>query len=151
MPPFIATTALLTGKIDAAALPEHYATLAESMSAKVLVRSQNLWSAMPGSGVVATEEFLKKHRDIVVRIVRILTKATKYMKDHPDEAARIVAKYLASDVGIISKSMPYLDYLTHINVREIQQYINYLVKYGVLRRNLSASEFIDLSILGGKS
>ena len=151
MPPFIATTALLTGKIDAAALPEHYVTLAESMGAKVLVRSQSLWPTMPGSGVAVTEEFLERHRDIVVKIVRILSKATKYLRDHPDEAARIVAKYLASDVGIISKSMSYLDYVTHINVKEIQQYINYLVKYGVLRRNLSVLEFIDLSILGGKS
>ncbi len=154
MPPFMATTALLSGKVDAAFIPEHYVTLAESMGAKVLLRSQDIWPTMPGSGVAVTEDFLKNHRDIVVKIVRILAKAIDYINKHPSEAAKIVAKHLATDVGIIKKSMTHLEYTTRINVQEIQKYIDYLVKYHAIEENMSALDFVDTSILGeisGKS
>ncbi len=147
MPPFMATTALLTGKIDAASIPEHYATLAESMGAKVLLRSQDIWPTMPGSGVATTEDFLRNHRDLVVKIVKVLARAIDYIKEHPDEAAKIVAKHLASDVGVLKKSMSNLEYTIKINVDEIQRYINYLVEYNILEKNMSALDFVDTSIL----
>ena len=147
MPPFMATTALLTGKIDVASIPEHYATLAESMGAKVLLRSQDIWPTMPGSGVGVTEDFLRNHRDLVVKIVKVLARAVDYIKEHPDEAAKIVAKHLASDVGIMKRSMSYLEYTIKVNVHEIQHYINYLVEYNILKKNMSALDFVDTSIL----
>lgn len=147
MPPFMATTALLTSKLDAASIPEHYATLAEFMGAKILLRSQDIWPSMPGSGVAVTEEFLENHRDLVVKIVRVLARAIEYIKEHPDEVAKIVAKHLASDVGVMKKSMANLNYTVKIDVGEIQRYINYLVEYGVLEKNMSALDFVDTSIL----
>ena len=147
MPPFMATTALLTGKIDAASIPEHYATLAESMGAKVLLRSQDIWPTMPGSGVATTEDFLRNHRNLVAKIVKVLARAIDYIKEHPDEAAKIVAKHLASDVGVLKKSMSNLEYTIKINVDEIQRYINYLVEYNILEKNMSALDFVDTSIL----
>ncbi len=148
MPPFMATTALLTGKVDATFIPEHYVTLAESMGAKVLLRSQDIWPSMPGSGVAVTEDFLREHHDIVVKIVRILAKAIDYINEHPSEAAKIVAKRLASDVGVMEKSMANLEYTTRININEIQRYINYLVEYHVIEENMSALDFVDTSVLG---
>lgn len=147
MPPFMATTALVTGKVDAAFIPEHYVTLAESMGMKVLVRSQDVWPSMPGSGLAVTEDFLRNHRSLVVKIVKVLARALEYIREHPSEAARIVAKYLASDVGVMEKSMSHLDYCLDISVEEIQRYIDYLVEYGVLEEKLSIHEFVDKSIL----
>ncbi len=148
MPPFVAVGAVVSGKIDAASIPEHYVTLAKTMSARVLVRSQEIWPSMPGSGVAVTEEFLRNHREIVVKIVEILTKAVKYIKEHPDDAAKIVAKHLASDTSIMRESMKYLDYTTNINLEEIARYINYLRDYGVLESNITVEDFVDTSILG---
>ncbi len=148
MPPFVAVGAVVSGKVDAAFIPEHYVTLAKTMGAKVLIRSQEIWPSMPGSGVAVTEEFLRDHRDIVVKIVEILTKAVKYIKEHPDDAAKIVAKHLASDTSIMRESMKYLDYTTSINLEEITRYINYLRDYGVLESNITVEDFVDTSILG---
>ncbi len=148
MPPFVAVGAVVSGKIDAASIPEHYVTLAEAMGARVLVRSQEIWSSMPGSGVAVTEGFLKSHRDIVVKIVGILSRAVKYIKEHPDDAAKIVAKHLASDTSIMRESMKHLDYTTNIDLIEIAKYINYLRDYGVLESNITVEDFVDKSILG---
>ncbi len=142
-PPFIATSTLLAGKVDASSLPEHYVTLAEHMGAKVLLRSQDIWPDMPGSGLAVTEEFLVKHRDIVVKIVEVIEKAVQYIKENPDEAAVIVAKHLASDVNIMKESMSHLEYTVEINMVELKRYIGYLVKFHCISHNISLSKFVE--------
>lgn len=148
MPPYIAINALLSGKIDASSLPEHYVTLAYKMGGNVLVRSQDVWSNMPGSGVAVTEDFLINHRIEVINIIRSLARAIEFIKIYPIEASRIVAKYLATDPGIIEESMKYLNYTLEINVSDITTYINYLVKYGAIDNPIDVYSFIDLSVLG---
>ncbi len=148
MPPFVAVGALLSGKIDAASIPEHYVTLAEAMGARVLIRSQQIWTTMPGSGVAVTEDFLKHHRDLVVKIVKVIAKAVEFIREHPEEAAKIVAKHLASDAGVMEESMKHLNYTINIDLNEISRYIYYLRKYGALESNLTVQDFVDTSILG---
>lgn len=148
MPPFVAVGAVVSGKINAASIPEHYVTLAKTMGARVLIRSQEIWPSMPGSGVAVTEELLKDHRDIVVKIVEILARAVKYIKEHPDDAAKIVAKHLASGTSIMRESMKHLEYTTSINLEEIAQYIYYLRDYGALKTDITVEDFVDTSILG---
>ncbi len=142
-PPFIAISTLLAGKVDASSLPEHYVTLAEHMGAKVLLRSQDIWPDMPGSGLAVTEDFLVKHRDIVVKIVEVIEKAVRYIKENPDEAADIVAKHLASDVNIMEESMSYLEYTVEINMVELKRYIGYLIEFHCVSHNISLSEFVE--------
>ncbi|WFO74696.1 ABC transporter substrate-binding protein [Desulfurococcaceae archaeon MEX13E-LK6-19] len=148
MPPFMAVNALMSGKIDAAFIPEHYATLVEAMGAHVLLRSQDVWPSMPGSGVVVMKKFLDKHPDIVAKIVEIIGKATDYIREHPDEAAKIVAKHLATDYGIMKKSMEHLDYTIEINTTAIKEYIDLLVRFGAIDKPISVEEFIDTKFIG---
>ena len=149
MPPFIAVNALLSGKVEAAFLPEHYVSLAESMDARVLLRSQDLWPKMPGSGVLAKENFLKEHPDLVEKIVKILSRACDFINENFSDAAKIVAKRLATDYGVMEKSMKYLNYTTEIDPDEIGEYIDLLVKFGALEEPVSTEEFIDLEFIGG--
>ncbi len=148
MPPYIAVNALLSGKIDAAVLPEHYVTLASHLSAHILLRSQDVWPSMPGSGVVVKEDFLTSRRDVVLKIVRILGRAIEYIESNFTDSARIVSKYLASDPGVMEESMSYLDYTLDINVSSIELYVDYLIHYNVVDESFDISSFIDLSFLG---
>jgi len=147
MPPFIAANALLSNQVDAASLPEHYATLVYKMGAHILIRSQDIWRDMPGSGVCVTEDFLSKHRDEVIYIVKALAKAIEFIKNNPIEASRIVAKYLATDPGIMEESMKYLNYTIMINITNIEKYVNYLVEYGAIEEPIDIQLFIELDIL----
>ncbi|MET1160052.1 MAG: ABC transporter substrate-binding protein [Thermoprotei archaeon] len=146
-PPFIATTMLLTGKTDIASLPEHYVSLAESMGAHVILTSREIWPDMPGSGLAVREEYLEKYFDIVLAVTRALAKAVEYINEYPDEAAKIVAKYLATDVGIIENSLQNMVFDIRIDEGEIEKYITYLVELGALSHRISVSEFIDKRVL----
>lgn len=149
MEPFTAMTALRTGQVEAAILPEHYATLAESMGLRVLARSQDIWQSMPGSGIAVTERFLNEHRELVTKIVKVLSRAVEFVKTHSSEAAQIIAKYLDSDPAIVEKSISNMHFDTRIDLGELQRYIDYLVKYGAIENTVKATEFADTSILEG--
>ncbi len=148
MPPFMAVNALITGKVDAAFLPEHYATLAKKMGAKILVRSQEIWLDMPGSGIIVKEDFLRKHPGIVKKIISIIDKATKFIKENFSDAVKIVAKRLALDYGTMSESMKYLDYTTKINVSSIEKYIDLLYRFGAIDKKISIEEFVYMDSIG---
>lgn len=140
--PQIAINALVAGEIDAAVLPEHYATLAVEKGARRILTSQDIWPRMPGSGLVVTSSFLEKHPDTVQKVAAALRKATEFISEHPEEAAAIVAKYLGSDVSTIRESMSYLTYTNKVMPEEIQKYIDYLVEYKALVHALNATELL---------
>ena len=142
MKPQIAINALIAGEIDAAVLPEHYATLAVERGARRLLTSQDVWPDMPGSGLVVTAGFLRQHPDIVRKVAEALRKATEFINEHPGEAAAIVAKYLGSEAGTMRESMTYLTYTNEVAPEEIQRYIDYLLRYGALTHTLNATELM---------
>ncbi len=149
LPPYMALNALLTGRVDAAVLPEHYATLSTRKGVHVILRSQDVWPSMPGSGLVVRGDYLSNHRDTVLEILGILEHAIMYIRENPVDSARIVARYLGVDYSIISESMEYLDYTCRVNVSSIELYIEYLVRYGAIDKPVSIDDFIDYSIVGG--
>ncbi|MCD6300440.1 MAG: ABC transporter substrate-binding protein [Staphylothermus sp.] len=148
MPPYIAVNALLTNQIDAAFIPEHYATLAEKLGAYRVLMSRDLWPNMPGSGVFATEELLEEHSDIVAKFIYAINRAVEFIKNHPHEAAVIVAKHLASSTDIMEESMQYLDYTLEINKTALEEYAELLLKYGALDHEVNVDDFIYTDILG---
>lgn len=142
MKPQIAVNALVAGEIDAAVLPEHYATLAVKEGAVRLLTSQDIWPDWPGSGLAVTADFMRQHPDIVQKVAAALRKATRFINEHPREAAAIVAKHLGSDEATMMESMSYLTYTNEVVPEEVQKYIDYLAHYGALTHELNATEFV---------
>ena len=147
MPPYTAVNALLDGEIAAAALPEPYATVAVERGGVRIIRSQDIWPSMPGSGVFVTEDFLEKHPEVVVKILKVLNRAVEYIKSNMTDATRIVSKYLNMDDKTIYESMKNLNYTLKINKDDISRLINYYVEYGVLNKPIDIDEFVDTSFL----
>ncbi len=156
--------AIKMGKLDAAFLPEQWATMAEELGFKMLIGAEDVWPMMQGSVLVVKEEFLKKHRDEVYKIVKVTKKATDWINEHPREAASIVAKELnlfgknmfpeehpliRVDDRVILKSMNRMAFTVDLDPNGIQMVIDYLYKLGYLRRWVDASEILDLSFLKG--
>lgn len=155
---------LQTGKIDAAFLPEHHATIAESLGFKVLVTSQNLWPEMQGSVLVVKGDLIKSSPETVKRLVKVTYEATNFVNDHRIEAAKIVAYALrettAADLPsaeitqpelitpqIIEKSMNKLNYTCRINPEEIQRCAEILLRLGYIDKPIIVEDVLNLDFL----
>ena len=149
MPPYMMLNALLAGQIDAAAMPEHYATLAELKGFNVLVRSQDVWPSMPGSILFIREDLLEKNPELVLKLVKITKRATEYINSHFNESAEIVSRHLGITFDQAYRSMRNLDYSTQIDLDQIQRYVDLMIRYGALQKRIDPRDLVDLRFLEG--
>ena len=149
MAPQIAVNAVMTGQVDAAALPEHYATLAVVRGGcRVLVRSQDVWPDMPGSVLVVREDLLESDPELVSALVRATVQATDFILENPEDAARIVASRLGISKEEAAESMSHLEYSVKLDLNQMEEYVNLMVRYGCIERPVPVDELVDTSILG---
>ena len=158
--------AIKMGQLDAAFLPEQWATMAEDFGFKILLMSQDVWPEMQGSVLVVKEDLINDHPEVVRRLVRVTQKATDWANEHPDEAARVVARQLRVTGGevfplevaetvtkleitpeIISRSMGRLEYTTSIEPEVVQDTIDYLVELGYIKNSFNCEDILDLRYL----
>ena len=161
--------AIRTGQMDAVFLPEHYATMAEEFGFEMLLTSQDVWPQMQGGVLVVKDELIKNHPDTVRGLVKVSQRATLWANEHPDEAAEIVARQLqateenlfpagAAEVAVeleitpevIARSMGRLDYATDVDIKAVQDTIDYMVELGYIKEGFEAEEILDLRYLEGE-
>ncbi len=148
MKPPAMLNALITGQIDAAAMPEHYVTLAvRHGNCTVLARSQDLWPTMPGSFLLVKKELIEEHPEIVAKLIKVTIRATRFIEEDPQEAAAIVASRLDISVEDARESMRWLDYQNAINATLIDRYVDLMVKYGALEKPINVSNFVNTTLL----
>lgn len=158
--------ALKMGKLDGAFLPEHHATLAESLGFKMLVKSQDVWPNAQGSVLVVKEELIEDHPDIVRKLVQVSRKATQWINENPYEAAEVTAcelsisaegilpKEVAKAAGqleitpdVVAASMKRLAYTTDLDRDIVQETIDYMKKLGYIRQRIRAEEILETRFL----
>jgi NitT/TauT family transport system substrate-binding protein len=161
--------AIKTGQLDAAFLPEQWATMAEELGFTMLLASQDVWPDMQGSVVVVKQELIDNHPEVVRKLVNVSQRATDWINGHPDEAARIVAGQLQASGGnvfpaeaagvaseleitpeVMLRSMERLEFTTEINPDTVQDTINYIAGLGYIKSNFNATEILDLSFMEGE-
>ena len=154
------------GKLDAAFLPEQWATLAENFGFKMLLMSQDVWPEMQGSVIVVKEELIREHPEIVKKIVMVSEKATNWINQNKLKAAEIVTFQLQKteknlfpkqllDVSdkieissdVLFRSMKKLEYTSNINPKIIQDTINYMTQLGYIKTIFKAGDILDLRFL----
>lgn len=158
-----------TGQLDAAFLPEQWATMAEDFGFEMLLASQDIWPGMQGSVLVVKQDLIDNHPEIVAKLVEISQRATDWANEHPEEAAEVMARQLqlaGTDVlpealgdsagGLeitpeaLLRSMERLDYTLSIDPEVVQQTIDYLAELGYITSRFDASEILDLRYLEGE-
>lgn len=87
---------LLTGAIDGAIElePSVTATLARKPDARVVAQGDQLFAGMPGAVLVVRKAFIDTHPEVVQQMVRAHIAATQLLRDHPDQAAPTVQRYV---------------------------------------------------------
>ncbi len=157
---------LQTGRLDAVFLPEHYATMAESLGFKMLLESREVWPAMPGSVLAVRKQLLDEHPETVEKLVRVSRKAAGWINRNPGPAAEIVAAVFAPggesasppeaaraageltpSAATMARSMARLDYRDGLETADVQAVIDYLAALGYIPRSFPAEEILDLRFL----
>ncbi len=160
--------AIKTGQLDAAVLPEQWATMAEEFGFKMLLMSQDVWPEMQGSVLVVKEDLINKNPAAVRKLVRVSQRATDWGNQHPEEAAEVVARQLqatgsevlpveVADVTssleitpeVLLRSMRRLEYTTDIDPKVVQDTIDHVAELGYIKSGFNAEDILDLRFLEG--
>jgi NitT/TauT family transport system substrate-binding protein len=90
--------ALLAGSVDAASILEPILTIVQKRDAgaKILVSGSELFPNQPGAVVAVRERTIKAKREAVQKLVALHIRATKFIKDHPDQAAKDLEKMIGA-------------------------------------------------------
>ena len=155
-----------TGQLDAAFLPEQWASMAEDLGFKMLLMSQDVWPEMQGSVLVVKEELIRDHPEVVEKLVKISQKATDWINQRPQEAAEIVSRQLQEAGGslfpveiadiaakteitpeVLLRSMNRLEYTTDIDPVVVQEAIDYAAQLGYIKSSFKAGDILDLSFI----
>ena len=147
MNPLKQVVALETGRIDAAFLPEHHATVAESRGFRMLIKSQDMWQDMQGSILVVKTDLIENDPETVRKLVKVTQKATSWINENPERTAVILANLLDTKPEVINKSMSRLNYTTDIDAESVQEMIDYMVKLGYIEEGLKAEGILDTRFL----
>ncbi len=158
--------AIKLGQLDAAFLPEQWATMAEELGFEMLLMSQDIWPEMQGSVLVVKEGLISNHPEVVGKLVKVSQRATDWANQNPDEAAEVVAKQLRAAGGnifpaeaaevnanleitpqVLLRSMGRLDYTTDIDPEVVQDTIDYLARLGYIKDSFDAAEILDLRFI----
>ena len=168
MDPSKQVLAIKMGQLDAAFLPEQWATMAEELGFKMLLMSQDIWPEMQGSVLVVKEDLIDNHPEVVKKLVDVSQKATDWANKHPEEAAEVIARQLQAAGGkipsdapegmskleitpeLLLKSMSRLEYTTEIDPAEVQATIDYIAALGYIKSSFNAADILDLRFLEGE-
>jgi NitT/TauT family transport system substrate-binding protein len=154
--------AIETGQIDAAFLPEQWASMAEDFGFRMLLSARDVWPEMQGSVLVVKEELIEASPGLVRKLVAVNEKATRWTNEHPEEAAVTLVKALSiagqtvmpEEVAALTakldiptetmrRSMRRLDYSTEISLAEVQEVIDYAARLGYIKAAFPAEEIVD--------
>jgi len=158
--------AIKTRQLDAAFLPEQWATMAEDFGFKMLLISQEVWPEMQGSVLVVKEELIRDHPEVVEKLVKISQRANDWINQYPQASAEIVARQLReageslfpveiADIAtktkiapeVLLKSMNRLEYTIDIDPAVVQEAIDYVTQLGYIRSSFKAEDILDLSFV----
>jgi NitT/TauT family transport system substrate-binding protein len=167
-PPQLVLTVKM-GQLDAAFLPEQWATMAEESGFTMLLTSQDIWPEMQGSVLVVKQSLIDDHPEVVRKLVTVSQKATDWINEHPDEAAEVMARQLQAAGGkvfpaeavdvtaqleitpqVLLRSMARLEYTTDIDPQAVQATIDYIAGLGYIKSSFTAEDILDLRFLEGE-
>ena len=122
-------------------------------SGKYLVKSSEIWKNHPCCVLAVRDDFLRDHRDIVEKIVKIHVNATNWIKANPSEAASIGAQWTGVDQDVVVLAMKNIEYNYYPDQESMTKYLEKLIQYGYVDStqvedvDLFMDSFIDTSLI----
>jgi len=141
--------ALLSGEAHAAFLPEHYASLAVYKGMRILLTAKQIWPNMPGSFVVASTSLINKNPQLIRKLLNVTYEGIRIIRRNITEAIEADSWALGVPQEVANRSIHMLEWNTTIDLKEIQEYINFMYNHGLLHHKLNATEIIDTEFIKG--
>jgi sulfonate transport system substrate-binding protein len=146
-----AQPAFETSSVDAWAIWEPFqSTQVIKNGAKVIANGETIQSSSPGFQIVRTK-FAEENPDLVVRYLKVTEKATRWQKEHPEEAVKLYAKLKKVDENIIRQviknseaaNLPITDEV----IKNQQETADLLYDLGGLKKKVDTKEVVDNSYI----
>jgi NitT/TauT family transport system substrate-binding protein len=151
MDPGPTMTALSAGKVDGVFLPHPAPAIIElNGKGESVVSSGEMWPDHACCSLVVSGKLIRENPELVKQILRIHNNATKYINDHPDEAAEIFAKKTGQDVEQIKRSLQTWDgkWITdpHAEIPSTLEYAAENYDLGYIKKSLTEKDLFDTSL-----
>ena len=155
--------AIRTGRLDAAFLPEQWASIAEDEGFRMLLTARDVWPSMQGSVLVVTRQLCEASPEVVNTLVQVNQKATDWINKHPEETATLLAGRFSLTDGqafseqvsahlrtievssrILQRSMQRIRFTTAIQEEAVQEVIDVLADLDYIKQDFKAADILDL-------
>jgi len=148
MGPREAISAIESGAVDAVFLPEPAPTIIELDGKGVrVVQSGEMYPNHACCCLLVSGKLIREHPEIVEQIVRTHINATKYLKEHPEEAARIFSNKTGFDYEKTLASFERWDgdWITnpHEMINSTLEYARVNYELGLAKRLLTEKDLFD--------
>jgi NitT/TauT family transport system substrate-binding protein len=166
MSPEKAILAIRAKQIDAAFVPEHWATMTETYGFSMLLAAKDVWPGMIGSVLVVKDDLITKDPETVRSLIRATRGGTEWIKSHPGQSAGCVARYLSFEnekaslkdtieakddlkvaPELLGRSMGRIEYGMSLDKAMVQEVINYMARLGYIKKTFRAEDILDLRFL----
>jgi sulfonate transport system substrate-binding protein len=112
----------------------------------VIANGETIQSSSPGFQIVRSK-FAEENPDLVVRYLKVTEKATRWQKEHPEEAVKLYAKLKKVDENIIRQviknseaaNLPITDEV----IKNQQETADLLYDLGGLKKKVDTKEVVD--------
>ena len=132
--------ALKTGKVDAIVTYEPYVSIATNAGyGKLLENSSKILPDHPCCVVVASDKFIKEHPKELKSILAIHENATKYINEHPNDAAKLLPSDIVPNATLEGKVLSNINFVSGLNdsyKKSVTDFMNTEVKLGVLKQSI---------------
>ncbi|MDZ4252941.1 MAG: ABC transporter substrate-binding protein [Sulfuritalea sp.] len=110
LPPDQIVEALAKGSVDAVATWQPISLLAQTALGKNAVSFSESEAYRTTMIAFGRSEFLKGHAAAMEKLIRALLKAEQFMQSHPEEALKLVAQWLKTDVDALRPTWQQFDF-----------------------------------------
>lgn len=141
-------TAIANGNVDAAAVWEPLITKLETQGvARVLADGTGIKKGV--LVIIASNDFILKHREQVKALLRAYQRGAKFIKAHPKEAAQLIAADVSLTPELLLKVFSKFNYAPAIHsddLAELKKTEAFLKSAGIIQTAVNIDDFADVKI-----
>ena len=141
-------TAIQNGNIDAGAIWEPLITKLETQGAvRVLADGTGIKKGV--LVIIATNDFVAKHRDQTKAFLKAYQRGAQFIKSHPAEAAKLIEKDVNLSPDLLLKVFKKFDYnpaITREDIEELKRTEEFMKDNGIIRYHVDITTFADQSL-----
>lgn len=154
MSPGDAVTAISAGKVDGVFLPHPSPAIVEDEgNGRSVVASGEMWPNHACCSLVVSGKLIREKPELVKQIIRIHDNATRYINEHPDEAAEIYANKIGQQIDQVKKSVLSWDgkWISdpHVEIPSTLDYAAEEYELEYIQKRLTEKDLFDTSFYDG--